>query len=252
MSEGLNLQRPNFSRCRSCSVSPPVPCPPHPKYCELLVLLLGACCSLRKLPKMVAQGACAGGRKRRSAGRCRAMAQPPPRRLLQLAGTRMTNSSVAATGLEQPPRGKGSRAEAPPRAADTSVLMGAPGSRVLCSSLSLSFSHMSSGDPGDTDATLWDVSRAAGRDPRWLLGAARRAGGGSPSRSHPCGGVAFRVAVVTPRAMPKLNELKAVQCRGACRQPAGCISATQLRSSVPSPRAARPALTGEEEAEAAL
>lgn len=99
MSEGLNLQSPNFSTCWGCSVSPPIPCPPHLMHCKLLVLLLRACCSLRKLPKMVAQGARAGGRKRRSTGRCRATPQPPPRRLLRLAGTRMTNSSVAATEL---------------------------------------------------------------------------------------------------------------------------------------------------------
>lgn len=171
----LNLQRPNFSGCQSRSTSPPIPCPPHLTSCELLILLLGACCSLRKLPKMVAQGARAGGRKRRSAGRCRAMPQPPPRRLLQLAGTRMTNSGVAASELEQPPWGKCSRAEAPLRAANISMLMGAPGSRALCSSLSLSFSHLSSGDPGDTSAMLQGDSRTAGRDPRWLLGAAQRA-----------------------------------------------------------------------------
>lgn len=78
------------------------------------------------------------------------------------------------TGLEEPPPGKGSRA--PPRAAHTSVLLGAPGSRAPRSSLSLSYSYLSLGDAGAVGATLQGDSRAAGRDARWLLGAARRAG----------------------------------------------------------------------------
>lgn len=45
-------------------MSPPIPCPPHPTYCELLVLLVGARCSLRKLPKLVAEG---GSRRRKEA-----------------------------------------------------------------------------------------------------------------------------------------------------------------------------------------
>lgn len=162
------------------------------------------------------------------------MPQPPPRRLLQLAGTRMTNGSMGATGLEQPPWGKGCRPEAPARAADTSVLMDAPGSRALRSSLSLSFNHLSSGDPGDTGTMLWADSRTAGRDPRWLFRATRRAGEAALSHSYPCVRVAFRVAAVTPAVMPKLNELQPGQCHGARRQPAGRISAEWLQSLVPS------------------
>lgn len=50
-----------------------------------------------------------------------AVSPAPPRRLLQLAVTRVANSRVVATGLEQLPRGKGSRGKASLRTGDTRV-----------------------------------------------------------------------------------------------------------------------------------
>lgn len=103
------------------------------------------------------------------------MPQPPPRRLLRLAGTRMTNNNVAATSLEQPLRGF--REEAPPRAADTGVLVGAPGRRALRTSSSLSFSYLSLGDAGDTGAMLGVTAGQREGIAGGFVGAARRAGG---------------------------------------------------------------------------
>lgn len=99
--------------------APSCPYPLHLLCSELLVFLLGARCSLRKLPKMVAWGLVPAEGSGGAQGGAASLA--PPRRLLQLAVTRVTNSRVVATGLEQPPRGKGSRAKASPRAGDTSV-----------------------------------------------------------------------------------------------------------------------------------
>lgn len=150
-----------------------VPCPPHLMLCERLVLLLRACCSLRKLPKMVAQGARAGGRKRRSAGSCCAVPQPPRRRLLHLAGTRVTDSSRGGQQAGAAPPGKGLQRRGTSEGANSGVLTRAAGSRALLSSLSLSLSHLSSGHAGDREGSQVPfrgrtVSRA-----------------GSPSHSHP-------------------------------------------------------------------
>lgn len=42
VSEGPKLQRPNSSGCWGCSVTPPIPLPPHLRQWELLVVFLGA------------------------------------------------------------------------------------------------------------------------------------------------------------------------------------------------------------------
>jgi len=130
----------------------PFPSPALPTQCAVSCLFCSS--GLRKSPKMVAQGARAGGRKRRSAGRCRAVPRPPPRSLLQLAGTRKTNSSMAVTGPEQPPQGKGSKAEAPPGLAAPMRSRELPGDR-HCPPPFFSFSHLSGGEPEDTGAKLW-------------------------------------------------------------------------------------------------
>lgn len=162
-------------------------------------------------------GGSGGSCRRKEAEECGEVpchAPATPRQLLQFAGTRMTNSSVEATGLEQPPPGKGSRVEAPPRAADTTMLMGAPGSRALHSSLSLSFSHLSSGESGDVGATFQGDSRAGGRDPRWLLVVTWRTGEGAQGAPTHAAGL-LRLAAVTPAAMPKLNKLQPAWCHRA-------------------------------------
>lgn len=68
-------------------------CPSTTHLCTLLVLLLGAHISLRKSPKMVNEGAGGGGgRKRGSAGRCRAAA----------CGDEVTNSSTVPPSRMKP------------------------------------------------------------------------------------------------------------------------------------------------------